>query len=260
MIIVKVRGGLGNQMSQYAAGRALSILINTKLAIDTSWFALTKADNRSYLLHNFNIEAEHISQIPNNYALFFEKSYIFFQPDFFTVKDNTILEGTWLSEKYFKDKGSIIRKDFILQDSNIDSLGIINNNSVSIHIRRTDKVNHNFHLLLPLSYYIKALKFMNDQFNDLVVYIFSDDIEWVKDNLKISQKHYFINYHGFEDCYKDVYLMSLCKHNIIANSSFSWWGAWLNTNPNKQVIAPKEWYKTESIYYQDHYPKGWLVL
>lgn len=260
MIIVKIRGGLGNQMSQYAAGRVLSSLIGVELAIDDSWFVSTKANDRSYLLDNFNIKAKHIMQLPDNYRKFSEKSHILFQPDFFTVKDNTVLEGSWLSEKYFKDKASIIRQDFTLKNINMDYLGIFNNNSVSVHIRRTDKVNHDFHLLLPLSYYNKALQFMNDQFDNLVFYIFSDDIEWAKANLRISQKHYFVNYHGFKDCYKDLYLMSLCNHNIISNSSFSWWGAWLNTNLGKQVISPKEWYKTESIYHEDHYPKGWLVF
>ncbi|MCK4744844.1 alpha-1,2-fucosyltransferase, partial [Candidatus Parcubacteria bacterium] len=179
---------------------------------------------------------------------------------------NIYLDGYWQSEKYFKNIENSIRKEFTLKnDLQLKAKKLLrkikNTESISIHIRRNDYISHKpanqYHGVCHLSYYKKAINVIIKKIDDPHFFVFSDDIDWCKKNLKIKFPTIFVE--GNKD-YEDLILMSKCKHNIIANSTFSWWGAWLNNNPNKIVIAPKKWFRKKSINTKDLIPKTWIKI
>ena len=175
--------------------------------------------------------------------------------------------GWWQSEKYFKDIAAEIKGEFKFQEfkneKNIDLKNkILNSNSISIHVRRGDYLN-NIYLggLTPLSYYENAIEYILQKVKEPSFYIFSNDIEWCKQNLKLDYPVYYIDWNKGEESFRDMQLMSLCKHNIIPNSSFSWWGAWLNSNPNKIVIAPQKWFNDCLKWnYSNIVPETWIKI
>jgi hypothetical protein len=291
MIIVKLMGGLGNQMFQYAAGRRLALNHNTILKLDLSFLLnRTPRENftyRSYELGIFNIQAELASPseinrfVPTgknmlNYLKrklklnkLVKESHFHFDEGGLSSPDNSYLDGYWQSEKYFKEIEDIIRSDFTLKAkaTNLNqelAKEIGSYNSVSLHIRRGDYVSNpetnNFHGSCSLGYYEKAIKKIADCIVEPHLFIFSDDPDWAKDNLIFEYPIKFVAHNGSEKSYEDLRLMSLCKHNIIANSSFSWWGAWLNRNPEKIVIAPEKWFNDSSINTDDLIPDSWLRI
>lgn len=175
--------------------------------------------------------------------------------------NNSDLLGYFQSEKYFKHCEGLIRNYFTLKDEHTNYLKnkypyILNQDSVSIHVRRGDYLTkQEWHTVQPIEYYNTAINIIGD---DKKYFVFSDDLEWCKQNF-IGDKFTFVQ----ED--KDIFemfLQSYCKHHIIANSSFSWWGAWLNTNPNKIVIAPKNWFgpSYENLQTQDLTPEKWILI
>lgn len=175
--------------------------------------------------------------------------------------------GWWQSEKYFKDISEEIKLDFkfpeFKNEKNIELKNkILNSNSVSIHIRRGD-YQKNIYLggLAPLAYYKAAIEYIVKIVENPIFYIFSDDVEWCKENLKINFLTHYIDWNKGKESFRDMQLMSLCKHNIIPNSTFSWWGAWLNSNPNKIVIAPERWFnKCLKWNYSNIVPETWIKI
>jgi hypothetical protein len=256
MIITKIQGGLGNQIFQWAYGKALSIKFNTDLYLDTSFynnqtgntfriFELNKFPNLGY--HIPNIEEKPTIQLNDNFT-YNEFSY----DDNF----NYYLNGFWQSEKYFLDVSNTIKLALQPSIDVYEKLKIkTTNNSVSLHIRRTDYVTSNgFHPVQSIEYYNKALDIIGN-YDQLL--IFSDDIDWCKNNLQFKNMVFIENQNTFED----IWLMSLCKHNIIANSSFSWWGAWLNKKSDKIVIAPNDWFGPNSnLNTSNIVPQTWIKL
>ena len=186
-----------------------------------------------------------------------------------TGKD-CFLSGYWQSSRYFMAIEFLIREEFKFQKvsdkKNVNKVAQIKNeNSVSLHIRRKDFVNnkyHDIHGTCSIEYYLKAVKYIADMIKSPHFFIFSDDIEWAGTNLNLAFPYEFVSGNTGELSYIDMQLMSLCKHNIIANSSFSWWGAWLNRNPDKIVIAPEQWFVDESMNAKttDLIPETWLRL
>jgi hypothetical protein len=183
------------------------------------------------------------------------------------TKKNIYLYGNWQSEKYFKNIKDIIIKDFSLKREMTEKTKyflskIKKSESVSIHIRRGDYVKNiktkEYHGICSLDYYKKAIKLTEEKIKNPVFFVFSDDIEWVKNNLKTKNPLTFVSGNNMPD-YEEMVLMSKCDHNIIANSSFSWWGAWLNSNPNKIVIAPKKWYNAP-VETKDLIPNKWITI
>jgi hypothetical protein len=260
---IKIKGGLGNQMFQYAYGRNLMITKNKNIIFNISFFDKNKKDtNRFFLLNNFKL---------NNSVSFDNKRE--------TIISNIIKQiyskitgnyGFYQSEKYFKDIENIIREEFTLKnplrdtskkwEENIDLSPI----SVSIHIRRGDYVSNpktnKYHGLCDVEYYKKAIELLENKIGkEFEIFVFSDDIDWAKNNLSFNQKTDFVSSPEIPD-YEEMYLMSLCKHNIIANSTFSWWGAWLNKNPDKIVIAPEKWNNKYKKEYKDLIPPGWIKI
>ena len=140
---------------------------------------------------------------------------------------------------------------------------IIATESVSLHVRHGDYVTNadtnSFHGVCSLDYYKNAVSKIKQEM-PLPFFIFSDDIIWAKENLDFIGNMTFIEYNGATPDHEEMYLMSLCQHNIIANSSFSWWGAWLNQNPNKIIIAPQNWFNDVSLDTKDLIPNEWIRL
>jgi hypothetical protein len=191
-----------------------------------------------------------------------------YNPDFYNIQDNTYLRGYFESGKFFSNIKDKINEFFIFggQFNNHPLLSRMKSEqSVSIHIRRTDKANNDgFFLPTDIGYLKTATQILKSKINDPIFYVFSDDIEWCKDNLPhlLDEHMNFIDDQpGDAGMYKDMFLMSQCKHNIIGPSTFSWWGAWLNANPEKIIIAPhkKLWYRDPPDQF-DLIPDEWLVL
>jgi hypothetical protein len=253
LIIVKLFSGMGNQMFQYAAARRLSIVNNDLLKLDISGFRKGEFF-RKYSLSHFNI----VEQLATNKEISHLKSVRYVKEVSFGFNSKILelergdvyLEGYWGCEKYFKNIEEIIRKEFTvkypLTDENKRLADSIDNcQSVAIHVRRGDYLHpryNNFFAICPLDYYFEAVNRITEEFSNLHFFIFSDDPDWVQQNLKLRFPTTLIRHNGNEKNYEDLRLMSFCNYHIIANSSFSWWGSWLATKPNKIVFAPSKWY------------------
>lgn len=292
MLISNIIGGLGNQMFQYATARALSLDLGVKLTLDVS-------DYDGYQLHQgfelqrvFKCHAELANDNDLDKMLGWQKSklarralrrYPFnllrsknfvlepsfqYWPGIEKVKDNSYLMGYWQSEKYFADHAKQIRKDFSFKPEpsgrNAEVAAHIGRvNAVSLHIRRGDYVNNArtqaTHGLCSMDYYNRAAAQISNQVERPEFFIFSDDMAWVRTNFQADITCHYVDHNKNQDSFNDMRLMSLCKHHIIANSSFSWWGAWLNPDPQKIVIAPKKWFANGQNS-SDLIPDSWIRL
>jgi hypothetical protein len=293
MIIVKLIGGLGNQLFQYAAGRYLSHVHQTDLLLDTSFLNInpdgaytkrnlelgvfnidlkiaTEADIKKFRIKQSNkISREFQRTLPILYTnLYAAESGVLYQKQFLNFPKNTYLDGFWQCEKYFKSIESVLVNELKpripLNEANKYWLTKIQScESVSIHVRRgdyvSDKTAQSHHGVCSLDYYSQAVELIQKTHKLIEVFVFSDDLDWCKQNLKFTNTH-FVDANQTENFHLDMVLMSHCKHNIIANSSFSWWGAWLNRNKQKIVIAPKQWFSNQSINIQDLIPEQWIKM
>lgn len=285
MIIVKLKGGLGNQMFQYAFGRFLSIKNKDITKFDTIGLEKNSQETyRKYSLGVFKISGslaseDEIKKIKYPFGILskgfrfvnakvFRNFNISFNPKLLNLKNDIYLDGYFQSEEYFKTIRNILLDELVLNSELSPSAlkfneQIINSkNSVSLHVRRGDyvadrKIN-SIHGTCNLDYYNNAISLITEKIESPTFYIFSDDIEWVKENLSVNNA-IFVSNREIKD-YEELILMSKCKHNIIANSSFSWWGAWLNQNPNKIIIAPKQWTIKETSDKLGIIPKSWTQI
>jgi len=291
MIVSKVIGGLGNQMFQYAVGRAVSVRLETDFKIDVSefkgyslhqGFELNKVFGVSVALADNKDLKELLSwQTPALVQRFIRllpagmihkrvvhEPYYHYWQGIQDITGQCYISGYWQSERYFSDIEAMIRQDFSfkgsMDEANTKIAEYIQSvNAVSLHVRRGDYVasskTNAMHGTCALDYYKKAIEHITAQVKDACFFVFSDDIEWVKKNLSIPHECQFINFNQGENSCRDMQLMSLCKHHIIANSTFSWWGAWLNPNQSKIIIAPKKWFskKTSTV---DLIPNSWIRL
>jgi hypothetical protein len=290
MIIVRLMGGLGNQMFQYALGRCLSLKHKTTLRLDLS-FLLSRPENaeytfRNYELQDFNIiediatikdlkkfndillSKSLIGRIEQKFRKYrtIDEPYFHFSESILLSPKNTYLNGYWQSEKYFSCIENIIRNDFTLKSIPGNNASILESmrqpNSISIHIRRGDYFSNplinSFLGICSFQYYYDAVKLVAGKIKDPRFFIFSDDIEWAKQNIKLDFPVIYL------DCDNkpsyDLFLMSQCSNNIIANSSFSWWAAWLNNKPDKIVVAPRKWFADTSINISDRIPEEWIKI
>jgi len=269
MIICKLLGGLGNQMFQYSIGRYLSLKYNTPLKLDVKelLFRGNSTSNRyyEYELKIFeNIEAEIVEY---NSGTRIKEPYYHFYPKMMTLNINgdIYLDGYWQSYKYFEDIKDILNKDFIFQNKVPNSIvleEIKNTNSVMIHVRRTDYLNNDYHGVIDLDYIEKSVSIIEKSISSPKYFVFSDDINWCKNNIKLNNVIFMENQQDILPYCKgefDLQLMIQCKHYIICNSSFSWWSAWLNNNENKIVISPKKWFN-RNINTDDLIPKEWIRI
>lgn len=301
MIIVKLQGGLGNQMFQYALGRRLSLRYQVPLKLDLSHLRpnlfnlLGVTVLRTYALRDFNIRAgfaqnrdlPFLSKIPStrftaglnqiNKLLNPRGKEVVREVPFSYTKniksildagDNMYLDGFWNREMYFKEIATVIRRDFSLKKRMLGRViksvrHIRETNSVSIHFRRKDYATNpntrRFHGICGMDYYKKAIALILKKVKNPHFFVFSDDPEWVKNNFKIARPTTYVSDICKLNNAEELVLMSNCEHNIIANSSFSWWGAWLNKNPKKIVIAPKKWFRVK-MNDREIIPPSWIRL
>lgn len=293
MMIANIIGGLGNQMFQYAAARALSLKYAVPLRLDISGFDGYGLHNGFELYRVFDIDMPlaFAAEIRNvlgwrsptlvrrvlsrpelkslRGASFVVEPYFHYWPGFKSVSPRAYLQGYWQSEKYFADAIDELRADFAfrqpLSEQNAAWAAQIGHcNAVSLHVRRgdyvTDARTNSMHGVCSLEYYHAAIDHILERMDAPEFFVFSDDIAWVQNNLNIRHPCHYIDHNRGKESYNDMRLMSLCRHHIIANSSFSWWGAWLNAYPGKIVVAPSHWFADTSICVDDLFPEGWVRL
>ena len=292
MVITNLIGGLGNQMFQYAAGRALSLERGQTLRLDVSGFSGYGLHQGFELQRVFNCTAEIADpseidrllgwqSLPMVRRLMVRPGFACFRRDAFVVEPHfqywrgimdvpadSYLSGYWQSEKYFKQVAKTIRSDFSfkppLNRANADLADQIGQvNAISLHVRRGDYAKNPkttaTHGLCPLEYYQSAIKYVTDRVENPSFYIFSDDPSWVRENMKLDFPCHYVDHNKGAESYNDMRLMSMCKHHIIANSSFSWWGAWLNPAQDKIVVAPRKWFANGNDA-TDLFPPEWTLL
>jgi hypothetical protein len=252
MIIVRIVGGLGNQMFQYAYAKSLQEK-GFDVKIDISKFKTYKLHG-GYQLDDYNIDLEKAGFFDTFLALIKLKKNVkekgwLFNDKLFRLSGNEFVKGYFQNEKYFKEIRETLLMQFQKSGKKADSTEFFSEqiretaSNCSLHVRRGDYVsntkNHTIHGVCDLEYYKIAVEFILSKEKQTTFFVFSDDISWTKENLKIENAIYVDHKCTPQE---DIYLMSLCRNNITANSSFSWWGAWLNKNKEKIVISPKQWY------------------
>lgn len=285
-VVVKLNGGLGNQMFQWALARMIKESTGMEAYLDMSYFKKRYA--RPYQLDVFKVEPKIVEDAWTifkldiiwtfraflhwektfEYLLFSEKQFNF-DSGIQKIRPNTYILGFFQSEKYFKSVEKYIREDFEFADlpdeANLKMIRKINSTpSISLHIRRGDYVQkqryQDAYATCSLDYYKRAVEHIAQKVPNPTLFIFSDDIEWVKKNLKLPYESVYVSHNTGKKSFEDMRLMSLCSHNVIANSSFSWWGAWLNKNENKIVVAPEKWFNDKKIIQTDVIPQDWIKI
>ena len=295
MVIVKLQGGLGNQMFQYAAGRSLSMRLGTPLKLDrrrmdhpvqgsTPWrYALGALDVREEFadsretaeltgqgqtrLRKLMLRIRRVSGLARRGATVLRDTDFRFHPEFHEVSGDVYLDGYWQSEKYFLGISEIIRREFSLRrplegaDREFAEV-IAREDSVSVHVRRGDYVSNpeanRFHGLCSAEYYRRCMAIVSEKVGAPRFVVFTDDPAWVRKNMDVPLGTTFVDWNQPRDGSIDLELMRRCRHHIIANSSFSWWGAWLGSRQGSLVLAPARWFHDSSMDTADLLPDSWV--
>lgn len=292
LIISNIIGGLGNQMFQYAAGRALSLEQGVPLLLDISGLKNYPLHQGFELSRVFNCATDIASEADIRQVLgwqyppfireklsrpalsrfrrkgFVVEPHFHYWPGVKAAPKASYLMGYWQSEKYFQDQLLAIQSDFTfklplssLNKDLVDQLSA--QNAVSLHVRRGDYANNPTttatHGLCSLAYYQAAISHIIEKVKNTIFYIFSDDVSWVRENLQVDFPCVYVDHNQGAESYNDMHLMSMCKHHIIANSTFSWWGAWLNPRADKIVVAPRQWFANDTPT-NDLIPATWVRL
>jgi len=288
MVVVKLMGGLGNQMFQYALARKLSLLYEVPLKLDISHYETY--ESRKYSLNVLNIIEDlatkddimaikgkrlaKVKYLTEKILPYYKRScvserFLSFDDNIFRTPKNVHLTGYWQSESYFKDIEEVICREFAVKVKQSDHsekiAALIDScNAVSLHVRRTDYVSvpdtNQSHGICSLDYYQQAVGMISEKVASPHFFVFSDDILWAKENLKIGHPTTFVSGNNKDRDFEDMRLISRCGHHIIANSSFSWWGAWLSRNVNKIIICPKKWFNNPRYFTETRIPAGWCKI
>jgi Glycosyl transferase family 11 len=293
-VTVSLYGGLGNQLFQFATALSLAQRQKTKVFLDLSWFnkdhikagetprayALNVYDLESYVSYQsgFNFWERKYSSRWINFlirkyikfgATYIREESTNFNPELLKSLPPIWLDGYWQSYKYFEDIQDLLRKiigtprEMSPQTSAMLSR-IKASESICIHVRRGDYVTNQsaaeFHGLCGLNYYYAGLDLIVKNLNQPHAYIFSDDPLWVKYNFNLDIPSTVVDINGSENAHQDLWLMAACRHFLIANSSLSWWGAWLSGNSNKIVVAPKQWFLNNQYSTEDLIPLNWIRI
>ena len=285
MIIVKVMGGLGNQLFQYALYRQFQE-DGKEAYLDTSWYDITKNVNRKYQLDLFNTKIVKCTDkqkylLANNDRSIFgvtyhkifgnKKSHIVeldngdFSP-LISKLQTAYLDGYWQRKEYFINISEVLKKEIVLKENLNEKnekmfFEINNTNSIGIHIRRGDYLvaADRYGGICTEKYYFSSIEYMEKQVENGHFFVFSDDMIWCKHFLDKKKNVTFVDINSNDDGYLDLILMSKCKNMIMANSSFSWWATWLNDNMNKIIVAPARWnnlYEGKDGIYDD----TWIII
>ena len=298
MIYIRLQGGLGNQMFEYAFARALSLRFNDQICFDKS--GLTNLTHNVYSLDHFNITdtgfvdnynpqtkkkvgykiMSHFTwraynkgglkkkyKVERKLQFLFNIFGIYYCTDGYvkthrSLSKDKYLEGYFQSTEYFKEYDEVIKKELIVKDRVLQKNKklleeIEKGESVCVHIRRGDYTIVTNHLVCTIDYYKKAVKLMKKKIKNYKFYIFSDDINWVKENIDFGCDVTYVE--GNNPNYEELRLMYTCKHFIISNSSFSWWAQHLSSNDNKVVIAPSKWFNDKNQVC-DIYEDNWIRI
>lgn len=290
-VIARIEGGLGNQLFQYAAARSLADRLGCGLALDLRGLALN--GDRPYMLDRYRVRADiatpaelevlpdwrasrvgrwraRLSQsLPDlwSFPLFWPASFAY-DPRFERIRRPVYLVGYWQSEKYFSWNRERLLDDLTLLPQWSLATALLENHddtaSVALHIRRGDYVSNpnaaQFHGLCDLGYYQLAADDLAHRQPDIRVHVFSDDPDWVRQHLHLTVPMQVMDVAGPDEAHVDLELMSRCRHHIIANSSFSWWGAWRCRGQGQTVYAPKRWFQDPGTDTSDVIPARWLQL
>lgn len=287
MIVVRINGGLGNQMFQYAFLEYIK-KNNEEVYADIDAYKFHSHHNGYELKRVFNIDAPIASVEQIKKVSFYKNSIISrvmrkllkleISKNFevsekninMIIGDDKILQdvyfdGFWQNSRYVTDVESVLREKFVFcneiggKNKEIQKM-IKDSTSVALHVRRGDYLSESgLYDICNIDYYNNAIKKLNELVKaEMNYFVFSDDIVWCKKNLNILSNAHYIDWNNNDESWIDMYLMSQCKHNIIANSTFSWWGAWLNNNIEKVVIAPKMWRR--DTYYDSRACENWIVV
>lgn len=292
--LVRIFGGIGNQMFQYAMAKALAERHRLELFLDTS--LAVEAKTRPYRLDLFNLSSPQLPRkitqpmlrlaccqrmaiktlgrllrATSGFELARETREHAFDrtldararslPDGHTL----CLHGYWQCPQYFAADADMIRREFQVKlppsPANQALLRLIQaSNSVSLHVRRGDYLTLKPPPVLSLAYYIAAVQIVAARLANPHFFVFSDDVAWAQQNLRLSHPTTFVDVNSESSAQEDLRLMSACRHHVIANSTFSWWGAWLNPHPDKLVVAPKYWSCSLDSYFPEMMPAGWICL
>lgn len=287
MIIVKLQGGLGNQMFEYASGRGIAKKAEQDFALDLSGLDTPQGvTKREYQLDVFNIQPKFASKkqvwkftlgkhfsvtgkllkkIGINIPSYIAEKGVDFNDALFSIKGSAYLDGYWQSEKYFKHNNAELQEAFTLKKPASEPARKIielteRENSVAIQVRRGDYVTNRkaaaLHGVLDIEYYQRAIAYICTKVPNPTFFAISDDPEWVTTNLKTPSKIIPVPLADYEQ----MWVMRSCKHQIISNSSFGWWGAWLNTDPDKIVVAPQKWFAGLDFKIADRLPAEWVKI
>lgn len=294
-VVASLCGGLGNQLFQYAAGRALAVRHGAELFLDLSWFRnsylLDGTTPRKYALDPFHLPVNVIT-FPDRSGFFlsawwhrllvsaglqrsglscarYAEAGFRYDEKFLRLRPPIFLSGYWQSPRYFDHISSVIRDDVgtvrgLTEKNSVLREQILSSDSVCIHVRRGDYVTNasaaEFHGLCSIDYYRKGVACVAGSLRSPHGFVFSDDPEWVRKNLDVGIELTVVDTNGPEEAYQDLWLMSQCRKFVIANSSLSWWGAWLSAQDEKQVVAPARWFKGASIDTVDLFPRSWILI
>ena len=287
--MTRLLGGLGNQLFQYAIGRSLALRHGTQLRLDTGYFANQQL--RSFRLRHLNMDAVELSDAERHtlrlsapsgglaglWARYFGRSTLTrvdersfaFDASVLNSPANSYLVGYWQSPKYFESIEDTIRAEarprVPQSPADADVAGQIGAMlSVAVHVRRGDYVRNpetsRYHGVCGLEYYMSAERYLLERVGPCRLFVFSDDPAWVSQNVRFRSPTTLVDHNDASRDYADLQLMSLCRHHIIANSTFSWWGAWLCVNPDKVIIAPKQWFGEGAHSTRDLIPESWVRL
>jgi hypothetical protein len=294
VIVTRLMGGLGNQMFQYAAGRALALRTGAMLKLDISYYDTHR--DRRYALGCFRIEAARARErdlVPfglagrrwpgrlegierrlrarlasKRFPIRRERGFRF-DPAVVRLQGFVYLEGYWQSEKYFQDQAAVLQREFepvepfdpanVRLAADIDAV-----NAVSVHVRRGDfagvGATNRYHGMCSVDYYRAAVAYVAAKTPAPQFFVFSDEPEWVRAHLELGVPASVIDINSPDQGYRDMQLMARCRHHITANSSFSWWGAWLGRAPEKIVVCPKRWFNIAAVDTSDLLPDSWIRL
>lgn len=286
MIQVSIFGGLGNQLFQYASAKNLARLNNTDLYLRLDWFnqdfEASNTTPRFFDLSNFKlnykISGSYYDRIYNKLVHPFhycEPDTFSYDPKFLRLRHNNIwLNGYWARNNYFDDIRDILIEEMQPKEINAPNQQTVSEikqtNSVSIHLRRgdylTNKSANSLFQILDIDYYHKAIEYIKARIDDPIFYIFSDDISYAVEHF-VGSEFRIIDINSGRNSYMDLYLISQCKHNINANSTFSWWGSYLNNSTERIIIIPEKWYKDNNAIAQEsnydssnNYSKNWITM
>ena len=283
-VVAGLSGGLGNQMFQYAAGRSLALRFGVPLVLDSSWFG--GMEPRQFALSPFNIDAEQRVQCPwltrPGQALasrfsrrwmprimgvpVWREPYFHYSTDFAALTGPVFLEGYWQSERYFREIRYLLLQEFALLEplppTSAELLAEISDcDAICIHVRRGDYLSSpmaaKVHAICPVDYYRYGIHELRQGLARPHCFVFSDDPAWVRASLFFDCPTTVVDANGPDEAHLDLALMAACRHFLIANSSLSWWGAWLGNQAGKKVIAPSRWFLTSDKDTRDLLPQSW---